>query len=189
MQTSNQTTLFLLRHAESTPSSDLPERDWPLSAKGRRASQQIVKSLQPLQIERIVSSPYLRAIQTVEPFSAAVGLKVEVLADLRERKLTSGFDHNWSQVVRKAWQDLSYCLPGCESGYDCQGRIVCCLRQIATDHVGKNILVSSHGNAIGLFLNSLDSSFGYTDWAEMTMPDLFRIAVTGQSWTWDVLVI
>jgi broad specificity phosphatase PhoE len=50
-----------------------------------------------------------------------------------------------------------------------------CLAQLAADHRGQTLLVCSHGNAIALYLNSIDSTFGFAAWAAMRNPDLFRI--------------
>jgi hypothetical protein len=52
-------------------------------------------------------------------------------------------------------------------------------------HPGKTLLMSSHGNAISLYLNKLDSTFGYTKWQAMKSPDLFRIIFDGDSPRWD----
>ena len=49
----------------------------------------------------------------------------------------------------------------------------------------KTLLVSSHGNAIALFLNYLQPSFGYDDWAAMKNPDLFRIEASAGKFAWD----
>ena len=40
------------------------------------------------RIERIVSSPYLRCVQTVEPLARARGLEVEGVVELAEHQLT-----------------------------------------------------------------------------------------------------
>ena len=39
----------------------------------------------------------------------------------------------------------------------------------------KTILLSSHGNLIGILLHHFDSSFDYEKWEQMTFPDCFLI--------------
>jgi len=48
-----------------------------------------------------------------------------------------------------------------------------------------NLLFSSHGNAIGLYLNLLDPTFGFDNWRVMRNPDLFRLVFQDRRMTWD----
>ena len=178
MPLQDKTELFLVRHAESAPSQDIPEADWPLSPAGMRQAQYLATALQSLQIDVVLSSPYARATATVEPFAQAVGLSVQVITELRERKLTDGFrsqQDDWLAILQRAWADFSFALPQCESGYACQQRICQCLAHLVANHPGQTLLICSHGNAIGLYLNSIESSFGFESWAAMQNPDVFRI--------------
>jgi len=43
----------------------------------------------------------------------------------------------------------------------------------------KTILLSSHGNLIGILLHHFDSSFDYEEWEQMTFPDCFLIDRNG----------
>ena len=171
----DNTELLLVRHAESIASKDIPEADWPLSPAGVRQAQHLAAALQPLQIDAVFSSPYVRAKATVEPFAQAAGRSVQVMAELRERKLTAGQRDDWFAILQRAWADFSFALPQCESGYACQQRICQCLAQLAAHHRGQTLLICSHGNAIALYLNSIESSFGFDGWAAMQNPDVFRI--------------
>jgi 8-oxo-(d)GTP phosphatase len=49
----------------------------PLDEKGRRQSEELVAKLEPYAVERVLSSPFERCVQTVEPLAAARGLDVE----------------------------------------------------------------------------------------------------------------
>ena len=175
MHVQDKTELFLLRHAESIARQDIPEADWPLSPAGVRQAQHLAEVLKPLQIDAVLSSPYARAKATVEPFAQTVGLSVQVIAELRERKLTEGRRDDWFAMLQCAWADFSFALPYCESSYDCQQRMCQCLAKLAANHGGQTLLISSHGNAIALYLNALDSAFGFEDWAAMQNPDVFWI--------------
>lgn len=171
----NATEILLIRHAESAPSRDIPEVDWPLSPAGVLQAQRLTEALQRLKIDAVFSSPYTRAQATVEPLAQAVGLSVSVMADLRERKLAEGRWDDWLALLRQAWSDFDFALPHCESSYDCQRRMCHCLAQLATNYRGQTLVVGSHGNAIALYLNSIDNTFGFEAWAAMKNPDVFRI--------------
>ena len=175
MHLQDSTELLLIRHAESAPSRDIPEADWLLSPTGVQQAQQLAAALQRWKIDAVFASPYARAKATIEPFTQAVGLSVHVIADLRERRLTEGRRDDWLTLLRQAWADFNFALPHCESSYDCQRRMRHCLEQLAATHRGQTLAVCSHGNAIALYLHSLDTTFGFEAWAAMQNPDIFRI--------------
>ena len=79
-------TLYLLRHGAAGDRSKWKGKDngRPLSKKGRRQADTVAKSLKEAGIERIVSSPSLRCIQTVKPLAKAIGAKVEISEALAE---------------------------------------------------------------------------------------------------------
>ena len=49
----------------------------PLDERGRDQAAELVELLQPLGIRRVVTSPYTRCVETVEPLAAALGLPLE----------------------------------------------------------------------------------------------------------------
>jgi phosphohistidine phosphatase SixA len=49
----------------------------PLDARGRRQATELVELLRGLELRRVVSSPYVRCVETMEPLAAALGLRVE----------------------------------------------------------------------------------------------------------------
>ena len=56
----------------------------PLDEKGARQAEGLVSLLAGWPIARILSSPYVRCVQTVEPLAAARGLQVETTDALAE---------------------------------------------------------------------------------------------------------
>lgn len=184
------TTLYLLRHAESCPTPDVPEPEWGLSANGTNQAEALVERLRPLGITRIYSSPFERAVATARPFAQATGIEIQIVEGLKERRLggTSFLGDRFHDTMSDLWGDLNKSLDGGESGYACQERVVNAINQIATRNIGETILIASHGQALTLFLNTIDNSIGRDFWANMKNPDLFRIAVTLDSddlFVWD----
>jgi len=64
-------------HAGSKKAWSGDDRLRPLDGLGRRQAQALARSLGKLKPTRIVSSPYARCVQTVEPLAAKLGLQVE----------------------------------------------------------------------------------------------------------------
>ena len=71
--------VFVIRHAEAgnrrTWTGD--DRTRPLSEEGRLQGLAIAERYADQGLERIVSSPYARCVQTVEALSAATGIEIE----------------------------------------------------------------------------------------------------------------
>ena len=56
----------------------------PLDARGRKQAQGIASALADRGVDRILSSPYVRCVETVEPLAGALGLEVEERHELAE---------------------------------------------------------------------------------------------------------
>ena len=78
--------LYLVRHAKagSRRNWDGPDHARPLSGKGRRQAEGLVHLLADRPVQRVLSSPYVRCVQTVEPLAEKLGLTVEEAPSLAE---------------------------------------------------------------------------------------------------------
>jgi 8-oxo-dGTP diphosphatase len=79
-------TLRLFRHTTAGDRSRWAGQDKtrPLTKKGLRQAEVIAQSLRGAGIERIISSPYDRCVQSVEPLSRVTGAKIEISDVLAE---------------------------------------------------------------------------------------------------------
>jgi 8-oxo-dGTP diphosphatase len=79
-------TAYLVRHAHAGDRTRWQGDDArrPLSDKGLRQAQGIAGVLRDVPLRRVLSSPAVRCVQTVEPLAAKHGLYVEVEPSLRE---------------------------------------------------------------------------------------------------------
>ena len=71
--------VLLVRHAKAGDRERWTgdDRLRPLDKRGRRQADAMVGPLAGLSLTRLVSSPYVRCVQTLEPLSARVGMAVE----------------------------------------------------------------------------------------------------------------
>jgi 8-oxo-dGTP diphosphatase len=78
--------LYLVRHAKAGDREEWEgdDRLRPLSKPGRRQAEALVEVFKDLAVEHIVSSPYLRCVQTVEPLATQRGLRIETTDALAE---------------------------------------------------------------------------------------------------------
>jgi len=84
--------MILVRHGESEWNvlfsrtridPDIP--DPPLTAEGRLQAAAVAATLRPLGLERVLASPYRRALQTAEIIAGELGLPITVEPLVRER--------------------------------------------------------------------------------------------------------
>lgn len=71
--------LFVVRHADAGHRSDWdgPDHTRPLSDRGWRQAKGLVALLAETGVQRLLSSPYTRCVQTLEPLAEHLGLAVE----------------------------------------------------------------------------------------------------------------
>ena len=101
---------FLVRHAKagSRRRFDGDDQLRPLSRNGRPQAEGIAELLAHRDIARVLTSPYTRCIQTVEPLAAHLGLEVEVDENLGE-------GNEWThalELVERAAQPIALCSHG-----------------------------------------------------------------------------
>lgn len=180
----SETIVYLVRHAESAPNARVPESDWPLSETGEQQAQALVPQLARLNIDHIITSPYRRAMATIEPFARIAKLPIATEFDLRERKLTEATHDDWLALLKRVWDNPTHAEPNSESNVDCQTRVLACLTRLARTHSGRTIVAASHGNAISLMLNTVDPTFGFNDWRAMRNPDCFALRYSQSRWHW-----
>ena len=181
----DRTILYLVRHAQSRPSNRRDEPDWQLSEVGRRQARLLSPLLAPLGIDSIVSSPYTRCMDTIRPFAEDTGMAIDVDDDLRERRITIGLRRDFESVMAESWRDFGYALPGCETSLETQRRMGPAIERIVRTHAGRSVAVCSHGNAISLFLHSLDAAFGIDHMLALRNPDVVRILADGHGFERD----
>lgn len=79
-------TLFLVRHAAAGSRSDWKKDDRlrPLSSRGEKQALGLARTLATHPIDRILTSPYVRCRQTLEPLADKLGIEIEERDELAE---------------------------------------------------------------------------------------------------------
>ena len=77
---------YLVRHGEAgwRHAWEGPDRLRPLTREGRRQAAGLVGILEGAEVARILTSPFVRCAETVEPLATARGLTVEPVVQLAE---------------------------------------------------------------------------------------------------------
>ena len=170
--------LIMVRHAHA---EWVPDEDRPLSPRGARDALEVSRRLSDRSVapspEAIYSSPYPRAVQTVEPLAASLGLEIEIVDGLRERTLADGPVDDFPAAMRASWEDLALSFPGGESSLAALARFSAAIDSIVARHAGAIVAVATHGNVLGLWLQAADPRFDYAFWCDMSWPDIHHLTL------------
>jgi len=127
--------------------------------------------LADLRPTRIVSSPFLRAVQSVEPLASRLGLHVEIEPRLAERSLAGeSRPADWLALLRRSFGEPDLRVEGGETTREALARAAAALAD-ARVHSAERTVLASHGNLSALILG-----IGYEGWRALTNPDVFELA-------------
>lgn len=106
-------TIHLVRHAEAGSRRRWagPDEARPLSGEGRRQTAHLTEQLVGVGVVRVLSSPYARCVQTVEPLAARLGLRVEPVDVLAEGSRSRDVRH-YVEHLAAAGAELALCSHG-----------------------------------------------------------------------------
>jgi 2,3-bisphosphoglycerate-dependent phosphoglycerate mutase len=175
--------IYWARHCQETGQ----EPDAPLTQEGHQQARRLAKFVREYGIERIVSSPYLRAIQSIQPFAKLSGCKIETDARLRERVLSPSPVPDWKDALRKSFDDQNYSLRGGETARTAGDRAEAVFNECIWRR--RTTIVVSHGYLTILLLIRLGRAISFEASLRLTNPDLFRIQVSESAYEitrlWD----
>ncbi|MBB6454620.1 2,3-bisphosphoglycerate-dependent phosphoglycerate mutase [Salirhabdus euzebyi] len=162
--------IYLVRHCEA----EGQDSKAPLTAKGFHDSLQLVEFFKGYPIERVISSPYTRAEQTITPLAKALNKNVELDVRLQERVLSSSNLPSWQEKLEQSFEDLDLKFDGGESSREAMVRANSVIEEVY--HSGANhIIIVSHGNLLALVIKYFCHSFGFEQWKNMSNPDVFQL--------------
>jgi 2,3-bisphosphoglycerate-dependent phosphoglycerate mutase len=177
--------VLLVRHAEpvAVGTNGVADDDRPLTDAGRAAAAELASELEGYRISAIYSSPYARSVETVAFIARLRGMEIQLLGDLRERRLSLHAMDDWRSALERGWQDADFAPPGGETGRDAQRRAIATLDLLRSRHPdGGRLVLGSHGNLISLMLNALEPGVDYAFHMAMPAPALYRLTHDGLRW-------
>ncbi|MDD3243170.1 MAG: histidine phosphatase family protein [Eubacteriales bacterium] len=178
------TNVYFVRHAQPD-TSDHRDRQRGLTQKGLRDRELVTRYLWDKEITAVFSSPYRRAVDTVEPFARQRGLEIRLEEDFRERTVGDGWIEDFDAFTRRQWADFSYKLAQGESLGEVQKRNVEALFRAARAHKNENIVIGSHGTALSTVIRHFRPGYGYADFRRVkgVFPYIVRLALDGDALT------
>lgn len=165
--------IYLVRHCRAAGQ----EPEAALTAEGERQAELLADFFAETAVDRIVSSPYVRAVASIRPFAQRAGITIETDSRLRERVLSTEELPDWMKKLEKSFADLDAKLPGGESSREAMERGMAVIRE-CLERPEAAVIVVTHGNLMALILKAFDDRYGYEEWRSLANPDVYVLRVT-----------
>jgi 2,3-bisphosphoglycerate-dependent phosphoglycerate mutase len=174
------TRVYFVRHAKPdiTIKDDMTR---PLIKEALEDCRKVTNFLGYKCINKVYSSPYKRAIETIKDFATKYNHTIEIVNDFRERKIANTWIEDFNTYAERQWADFNYKLEDGESLSEVQARNILALNQILKSSHDKNIVIGTHGTALSTIINYYDNSYGYSDFDRIRaiMPFIVQIDFVG----------
>jgi len=170
------TEIVFLRHAETQADPDLPACKWHLTPSGRIESYKLAASGLLGEIDAIVSSDELKAVETAEPFARMFGLEIDRNHDFRELNRSAGpfqTREEYISCVQEVLRSTSAQPYGWESAAGALARMKSGVQQIMSQYSSKRVLAVSHGLVLTLYFADLQASMheAFDRWNRLPLPE------------------
>jgi 2,3-bisphosphoglycerate-dependent phosphoglycerate mutase len=171
--------IVFIRHGKAAMAGQDHERE--LDEDGIIQANSLKKKLIELGLKntKVYSSPFKRAVQTIEPFLAEKkNNKAIVTPNLEEIHMPKDEKLSKHQIIEKMWEDELFKVGNGISHSEHFNKIKPFLDQVFNEFKSENedIIMITHGVLIGIILKFFFSiKFGFNDWKKMTMPDIYML--------------
>lgn len=162
--------IWLVRHCKAAGQ----EPEAPLTEEGARQAERLAAFFAGRPVDRIVSSPFERAVASIRPYAAQAGIAIEMDGRLSERVLSTEPLPDWMDRLKASFDDPDARLPGGESSREAMERGYGVIRE-CWSRPEANTVVVTHGNLMALILKACDERYGFEEWRKLTNPDVFEL--------------
>jgi len=161
--------IYVIRHCEADGQS--PEAQ--LTDRGLEQALDLSEFFSNIEIDRIISSPYKRAIDSIHPLTKRLNIDVEIDRKLTERILSTENLSEWFEKLRSTFDDIELKFEGGESSREAMKRVVEVVEEVFSRN--NNAVIVTHGNLMSLLLMYFNKDFGFDDWKSLSNPDVFLL--------------
>ncbi|MFS0655096.1 histidine phosphatase family protein [Bacillus sp. 179-C3.3 HS] len=161
-------TYYFVRHCQANGQS----KDATLTQKGNVQSHTLAQFFSDIHLQQIISSPYKRTIQSIEPLAHMKQLTVKIDDSLSERVLSNKSLDDWVEKLKLSFTDLNFKCEGGESSQEAMERIVEILHEQIHLEADQTLFVT-HGNLMSLLLKHVDPNIGFNEWKNLSQPDVY----------------
>lgn len=180
-------TIYFVRHCSAD--GQAPHAD--LTAEGIMQAEKLAVFFKEIEVDRMITSPFVRARMTAKPIADLKGIHYEEDSRLAERTLSSQHLEDWLVKLEQTFLDVHLKFEGGESTEEAMERARKVVDELPDD---SKVVLVTHGNLMTLLLKSFDDRIGFEEWRALTNPDVYRVQIGGSEthvervWKDDVLI-
>ncbi|GAA5415312.1 hypothetical protein Pryu01_00336 [Paraliobacillus ryukyuensis] len=165
--------IILIRHCQV----EEHHKDSPLTHHGVNQAHRLAAYFKEkgIRVDRIVTSPFMPAIETIKPFANASNIPIEKDVRLEERILSDEPIDDWLDVIETSVRDYDFSLSGGESSNEALRRGLESLNELWQDENHEIAAVVTHYNLFSLLVSHYADQFEFNDWKMLKTPDVFLI--------------
>ena len=177
--------IYLIRHGKAAMEGSDIERVLDEDGKVQAISlcKKIKEQFKDKKI-KIFSSPFKRAMQTVESLSKEMNVQIEQTASLEEIRMGKDPQLSKHQIIEKMWANDNFKTENGISQSEHVSIIKGKLDMIFNDFYNNkyDLILVSHGNSIGIILKYFfDIQFNFEDWKKISMPDMYYLEFNNEN--------
>lgn len=171
--------VFFIRHPETC----LPQGSKAhLSVEGLERARSIAGILAPENIVSILSSPALRALQSVVPLSRALGLPTVVDERIKDRELSGTSSEDYYQMVTAFFSNSTSAVRHGETLDEVTRRLRSFCTDLIDEHLSRSVAVSTHGICISLILANFSPDLALGIWKSMRTGEVYVVPDYSYPW-------
>ncbi len=173
--------LYLVRHARVQMTGDIAERRL-LSEEGEHEADILAQQDFWCKVERIFSSPELKALQTAEPAIRRWSIPLEIADCLHEVHRPRPIS-DYEGTIARFFSEPETGVAGMNPAIQEAGRITRCIKGLAAAHPDWTLAIVSHGLVTALFLARLEGRWPtVAEWRAIPFAGLAVVDTT----TWQI---
>lgn len=180
-----QKKIYLIRHSKAVMEG--PDRERNLDEDGKVQAISLCRKIKKKFKDKkimIFSSPFARAVQTVESLSIDMNVQIQQIASLEEIQMGKDPQLSKHQIIEKMWADDKFKTENGISQSEHVSIIKPELDKIFNDFYNNtyDLILVSHGNSIGIILKYFFSiQFTFDEWKKISMPDMYYLEFNNEN--------
>lgn len=163
--------IYLVNHGEA---EGFTAQD-SLSAEGILHSSEVAQFLEPYPIDRVITSPLMRARQTANEIGDKLGIHIEEDSRLAERQMSSQAFDEWLMKIEETSLEWNLSYKEEETSNDVMQRVCEVVDELPDN---SHTVLVSHSLVLVLLMRCFDDRVGFEEWQGMKHPDVYEMRLT-----------
>ncbi|REB07973.1 histidine phosphatase family protein [Sporosarcina sp. BI001-red] len=146
-----------------------------LTAEGIVHASELAEFLESYPIERVITSPLMRARQTANQIGDKLGIHTEEDSRLAERQMSSQVFNDWLLKVEDTFLDLNLSYEDGETSNDAMQRASDVIDELPDN---SHTVVVTHSLLLVLIMRCFNDRIGFEEWQAIKHPDVYKMQIT-----------